>query len=173
MADIDRLAEVIAWALCLRLPRSQGRIADPLSPTVCSLIALRAATFKRGTLTTTARISVFHTGVCRQRELDSSIAVHSVLQKQGAGGVSSIPLLELRALDYDTWDKSPWPKINDAPLLLKLRLAVAGRHEPNQPASLSGLRDLGVLYWKLDADKYENDPKLEAIRKKRGYSYQV
>ena len=35
------------------------------------------------------------------------------------------------------------------------------------------LRDLGVLYWKLDPAKHESDPKLEAIRKKRGYSYQV
>eukprot|EP00882_Tetradesmus_deserticola_P003060 GHRQ01003249.1.p1 GENE.GHRQ01003249.1~~GHRQ01003249.1.p1 ORF type:complete len:204 (+),score=81.74 GHRQ01003249.1:111-722(+) len=45
------------------------------------------------------------------------------------------------------------------------------RLEPNQPCSLQALRALGVLSWKLDADKYENDPKLEAIRKVRGYSY--
>lgn len=38
---------------------------------------------------------------------------------------------------------------------------------------MAKLRELGVLSWKLDADKYENDPKLEAIRKARGYSYQV
>ena len=35
------------------------------------------------------------------------------------------------------------------------------------------LRDLGVLYWKLDADNHEHDPKLQAIREARGYSYQV
>lgn len=35
------------------------------------------------------------------------------------------------------------------------------------------LRDLGVLYWSLDADNYEKDPRLAAIRKERGYSYQV
>ena len=35
------------------------------------------------------------------------------------------------------------------------------------------LRDLGVLYWRLDADNYEKDPRLAAIRKERGYSYQV
>ncbi|KAK9801956.1 hypothetical protein WJX73_010876 [Symbiochloris irregularis] len=46
------------------------------------------------------------------------------------------------------------------------------RYEPNQPASPEKLRDLGVLYWKLDPDQHESDPKLEAIRKKRGYSYQ-
>lgn len=43
--------------------------------------------------------------------------------------------------------------------------------EPNEPCSLETLRSLGVLSWKLDADNYENDPKLEAIRKVRNYSY--
>lgn len=47
------------------------------------------------------------------------------------------------------------------------------RNEPNESASLDSLRDLGVLYWNLDADQYESDPKLRAIRDKRGYSYQV
>ncbi|KAK9868713.1 hypothetical protein WJX84_009251 [Apatococcus fuscideae] len=46
------------------------------------------------------------------------------------------------------------------------------RQKPNQPAAVAKLRELGVLSWALDADKYENDPKLEAIRKVRGYSYQ-
>lgn len=46
------------------------------------------------------------------------------------------------------------------------------RNEPNESASLDSLRDLGVLYWNLDADQYESDPKLRAIRDKRGYSYQ-
>ncbi len=44
---------------------------------------------------------------------------------------------------------------------------------PNQPASLEALRKLGVLYWKLDADNHETDPRLAAIRKVRGYSYVV
>ncbi len=35
------------------------------------------------------------------------------------------------------------------------------------------LRELGVLYWSLDADKYENDPRLDAIRKVHNYSYTV
>lgn len=33
------------------------------------------------------------------------------------------------------------------------------------------LIDLGVLYWKLDADKFEDDPELEKIRNDRGYDY--
>lgn len=39
------------------------------------------------------------------------------------------------------------------------------KQEPNVPATPEALKDIGVLSWKLDADKYEDDPKLEAIRK--------
>ena len=46
------------------------------------------------------------------------------------------------------------------------------RLEPNEPVSGATLRRLGVTYWKLDADSYEDDPKLEKIRKDRGYNYQ-
>mmetsp|Transcript_18741 Transcript_18741/g.40301 ORF Transcript_18741/g.40301 Transcript_18741/m.40301 type:complete len:202 (-) Transcript_18741:796-1401(-) len=45
------------------------------------------------------------------------------------------------------------------------------RLNPNKPATLEKLRGLGVLYWKLDADNYETDPRLAAIRKIRNYSY--
>eukprot|EP00877_Chromochloris_zofingiensis_P003123 jgi/Chrzof1/12811/Cz07g08110.t1 len=45
------------------------------------------------------------------------------------------------------------------------------RQTPNKPCSVSQLRDLGVLSWRLDADAYEHDPKLDAIRKVRNYSY--
>lgn len=45
------------------------------------------------------------------------------------------------------------------------------RKEPNEPCSLSALRQLGVLAWKLDADNHETDPRLAAIKKVRGYSY--
>ena len=38
--------------------------------------------------------------------------------------------------------------------------------------SFEKLRELGVLCWKLDADKYETDPKLQAIRDARGYDYE-
>jgi len=47
------------------------------------------------------------------------------------------------------------------------------RKEPNEPCSLSALRQLGVLAWKLDADNHETDPRLAAIKKVRGYSYTV
>jgi hypothetical protein len=47
------------------------------------------------------------------------------------------------------------------------------RLEPHEPCSLQRLRALGVLSWKLDADKYEDDPQLEAIKKVRNYSYTV
>uniref|UniRef100_A0A668TE29 Acireductone dioxygenase n=1 Tax=Oreochromis aureus TaxID=47969 RepID=A0A668TE29_OREAU len=45
------------------------------------------------------------------------------------------------------------------------------RLEPNQPASLEQLKELGVFYWQLNADIYESDPELQQIRKDRGYSY--
>jgi hypothetical protein len=39
--------------------------------------------------------------------------------------------------------------------------------------SVDDLRRLGVLSWHLRCDDLENDPQLAAIRKARGYSYQV
>ncbi|CAM9470572.1 unnamed protein product [Discosporangium mesarthrocarpum] len=45
------------------------------------------------------------------------------------------------------------------------------RQEPNVPCSLDNLASIGVLNWKLDADKYEDDPELQKIRDERGYSY--
>ncbi len=47
------------------------------------------------------------------------------------------------------------------------------RQEPNVPAPGDALRKLGVLSWKLNQKSFEDDPKLEAIRSVRGYSYQV
>lgn len=44
---------------------------------------------------------------------------------------------------------------------------------PNEPCSLAALRQLGVLSWRMDADKHETDPKLAAVRKARNYSYMV
>jgi 1,2-dihydroxy-3-keto-5-methylthiopentene dioxygenase len=46
------------------------------------------------------------------------------------------------------------------------------RRTPNMPCSPSSLRELGVLCWRMDADAYPSDPKLKAIRKVRGYSYE-
>ncbi|KAM4866718.1 acireductone dioxygenase [Thomomys bottae] len=45
------------------------------------------------------------------------------------------------------------------------------RAEPSRPVGLAQLRGLGVLYWKLDADKYESDPELDRIRRERSYSW--
>ncbi|XP_038628847.1 1,2-dihydroxy-3-keto-5-methylthiopentene dioxygenase [Tachyglossus aculeatus] len=42
---------------------------------------------------------------------------------------------------------------------------------PGPSVGLSALRKLGVCYWKLDADKYENDPELERIRKEKNYGW--
>jgi hypothetical protein len=39
------------------------------------------------------------------------------------------------------------------------------QQKPNAPASVSDIRKLGVLSWNLDADKFEDDATLEAIRK--------
>jgi len=58
------------------------------------------------------------------------------------------------------------------------------RLSPNKPASVQLLRELGIAYWKMDAETYSYpakaipwdpkdaaDPKLMAIRDNRGYSY--
>lgn len=42
---------------------------------------------------------------------------------------------------------------------------------PNEPCGAEKLARLGVLYWRLDQSKSEDDPRLEAIKKCRGYSY--
>lgn len=47
------------------------------------------------------------------------------------------------------------------------------RQSPNKPCPLSTLRALGVLSWQMDADGWESDPKLAAVRKVRNYSYMV
>eukprot|EP00249_Psilotum_nudum_P009536 c21997_g1_i1 orf=169-885(+) len=43
---------------------------------------------------------------------------------------------------------------------------------PRQYVSIEQLAGLGVLYWRLDASNYEQDPELQQIRKDRGYTYQ-
>ncbi|KAG2484248.1 hypothetical protein HYH03_016893 [Edaphochlamys debaryana] len=45
------------------------------------------------------------------------------------------------------------------------------RLDPNEPCTLAKLREMGVTYWSLDADNWETDPKLAAIRKVHGMSY--
>ncbi|KAL2469819.1 dihydroxy-1 [Abeliophyllum distichum] len=46
-------------------------------------------------------------------------------------------------------------------------------HQKNPPEYVltEELEKLGVLYWHLDTEKYENDPELQKIRESRGYSY--
>ena len=47
------------------------------------------------------------------------------------------------------------------------------RLDPNQPCPAAVLHSLGVRVWALDADAYaDGDPRLAAIRKARGYSYE-
>ncbi|EFJ29390.1 hypothetical protein SELMODRAFT_410270 [Selaginella moellendorffii] len=45
------------------------------------------------------------------------------------------------------------------------------KFSPNRPVPLSHVHSLGVLTWKLDADNWESDPKLEEIKVERGYNY--
>ncbi|XP_078397822.1 acireductone dioxygenase [Cetorhinus maximus] len=45
------------------------------------------------------------------------------------------------------------------------------QRQPNQAVTRKELEQFGILYWKLDADKYENDPELQKIRKERNYSW--
>ncbi|XP_051128149.1 acireductone dioxygenase 1-like [Andrographis paniculata] len=42
---------------------------------------------------------------------------------------------------------------------------------PPEFVSLEKLAELGVLYWRLDPEKHEDDPELNRIREDRGYSY--
>lgn len=71
----------------------------------------------------------------------------------------------------------PGPTIQRAAsivLLLAMGLTAATvfryRLELNEPVSLEHLKKLGVVYWKVNG---EEDPKLQAIRDARGYSYKV
>lgn len=58
------------------------------------------------------------------------------------------------------------------------------RQDPNVPVTAEQMRELGICYWKFDADAYEYpvkavpwdpkdavDPKLKQLRDDRGYSY--
>ncbi|XP_031570315.1 1,2-dihydroxy-3-keto-5-methylthiopentene dioxygenase-like [Actinia tenebrosa] len=44
--------------------------------------------------------------------------------------------------------------------------------DPPQPVSLDQLKQLGVLYWKLDADNFDAEGLLDKIKKERGYTYE-
>ncbi|CAL1396577.1 unnamed protein product [Linum trigynum] len=45
------------------------------------------------------------------------------------------------------------------------------RRNPDEPVSIDYLAELGVLYWKLNPKKYEDDEELNEIRQARGYNY--
>lgn len=49
----------------------------------------------------------------------------------------------------------------------------ARRQVPNKPCSAAELGAVGILAWQLDGDAYPADPQLAAIRRVRGYSYEV
>ncbi|XP_022138499.1 1,2-dihydroxy-3-keto-5-methylthiopentene dioxygenase 4-like [Momordica charantia] len=43
--------------------------------------------------------------------------------------------------------------------------------DPKEFVSMKQLAELGVLYWKLNPNNYENDEELKKIREDRGYNY--
>lgn len=45
--------------------------------------------------------------------------------------------------------------------------------DPPEYVLVDQLADLGVLYWHLDPNNYENDQELNKIRQDRGYNYMV
>lgn len=47
------------------------------------------------------------------------------------------------------------------------------KRDPPEHVSLEHLADLGVVYWHLNPENYENDEELKKIRDSRGYSYMV
>ena len=52
-------------------------------------------------------------------------------------------------------------------------LAATRRRTPNEPRPPEVLHALGCRVWVLDPAKYPADPQLAAIRKARGYNYDV
>ncbi|XP_028751246.1 1,2-dihydroxy-3-keto-5-methylthiopentene dioxygenase 1 [Neltuma alba] len=54
--------------------------------------------------------------------------------------------------------------VDDDPRLPHLR-------NPQEFVSMGQLAELGVLYWKLNPNDYENDEELRKIREERGYNY--
>lgn len=45
--------------------------------------------------------------------------------------------------------------------------------DPPEYVSPQQLAEIGVLYWRLNPQNYENDDELKKIRETRGYSYMV
>jgi 1,2-dihydroxy-3-keto-5-methylthiopentene dioxygenase len=88
--------------------------------------------------------------------------------------------------EYPEADSSEWP---DAWIMPDDNLdgsdqCLPNRCSPDIPVTVQELKNLGISFWKLDADSYEYpikavpwdpsdavDPKLKALRDARGYSY--
>ncbi|GAX18113.1 1,2-dihydroxy-3-keto-5-methylthiopentene dioxygenase [Fistulifera solaris] len=94
---------------------------------------------------------------------------------------------ESKKLKMDDYPMSPdteWPDAWLMPDQVEDQCA-PNRLEPNVPVSAEQMRDLGICYWKMeDVDNYDypikaipwdpkdaKDPKLQALRDARGYSY--
>ncbi len=86
--------------------------------------------------------------------------------------------------DYPMSPDTEWPDAWLMPDQVEDQCA-PNRLEPNVPVSAEQMRDLGICYWKMeDVDNYDypikaipwdpkdaKDPKLQALRDARGYSY--
>jgi ARD/ARD' family len=89
--------------------------------------------------------------------------------------------------DYPMAPDSEWP---DAWIMIDTipddgeTQCLANKLEPNVPVTVDELKQLGICFWKLDAESYDYpiravpwdpndavDPKLKSLRDKRGYSY--
>jgi len=80
-------------------------------------------------------------------------------------------------------DDKDWPSAWILPKEVADQCAL-NQQEPNVPVSVAQMRELGIHYWKMDAESYTyptksvpwdpkdaTDPKLQALRDDRGYSY--
>ena len=76
-----------------------------------------------------------------------------------------------------------WPEAWLIPDLVEDQFAT-NKLEPNIPVSVKELKEIGISYWKMDADSYTypikavpwdpndaTDPRLQQLRDDRGYSY--
>lgn len=91
---------------------------------------------------------------------------------------------KLKMEDYPMSPDEAWPEAWLMPDEVENQCS-PNRLEPNVPVSAEQMRELGICYWKMeDVDKYEyptkaipwdpkdaKDPKLQALRDARGYSY--
>lgn len=85
--------------------------------------------------------------------------------------------------DYPMAPDEEWPEAWIMPDEVEEQCQ-ANKLEPNVPVTVEQLKEIGINYWKMDANAYEypiksvpwdpkdaTDPKLQALRDARGYSY--